>query len=113
MSEQTRPRRGGEPANDVGVLMRSPRFWSLMRNAVVFGVVLAFAALAFLWVVEAGTNLWFTLPENRGWLDGKLWWVAVTAGAGVLVGGLRRFTQLPAKLPGTVEELQEQRVEPS
>jgi H+/Cl- antiporter ClcA len=84
-----------------------------MRNAVVFGVVLAFAALAFLWVVEAGTNLWFTLPENPGWLDGELWWVAVTAGAGVLVGGLRRFARLPVKLPGTVEELQEQRVEPS
>ena len=84
-----------------------------MRNAVVFGVVLAFAALAFLWMVDAGTNLWFTLPENPGWLDGNLWWVAVTAGAGVLVGCLRHFTRLPAKLPGTVKSLQEQRVEPS
>ncbi len=84
-----------------------------MRNAVVFGVVLAFAALVFLWLVDAGTNLWFTLPENPGWFDGNLWWVAVTAGAGVLVGGLRRITRLPAKLTGTVKELQEQRVEPS
>ena len=84
-----------------------------MRNAVIFGVVMAFAALAFLGMVEAGTNLWFTLPESPGWLDGSLWWVAVTAGTGVLVGALRRFLRLPAKVAGTVEELQEQRVEPS
>src|SRR3954454_24849712 len=113
MSEQTRGRQGGKPAPDVGVLTRSPGFWRLMRTAVVFGVVLAFAALAFLWAVEAGTKLWFTLPENPGWLDGQLWWVAVTAGAGVLVGCLRRLTRLPPKLQGTVEELQDQRVEPS
>ena len=64
-------------------------------------------------MVSAGTNLSFTLPESPGWLDGSLWWVAVTAGTGVLVGALRRFFRLPAKLAGTVEELQEQRVEPS
>ena len=84
-----------------------------MRYAAAFGVVLAFAALAFLGVVKAGTKLWFTLPENPGWFDGQLWWVAVTAGAGVLVGLLRHFTRLPAKLPGTVKELQDQRVEPA
>ena len=113
MSGQTGPRAGGEAAPDADAFMRSPGFWSLMRNAVIFGVVLAFAALAFLAIVSAGTNLWFTLPENPGWLDGSLWWVAVTAGAGLLVGVLRRFFRLPAKLAGTVEELQEQRVEPS
>ena len=53
-----------------------------MGYAVVFGVVLAFAALAFLGLVKGGTKLWFTLPKNPGWLDGSLWWVAVTAGAG-------------------------------
>jgi H+/Cl- antiporter ClcA len=84
-----------------------------MRNAAVFGVVLAFAALAFLGLVKAGTKLWFTLPESPGWLDGSLWWVAVTGGAGVLVGALRRLTRFPTKLPGTVEVLREQRVEPS
>ena len=90
MSEQTPPPAGGEAAS-ADAFIRSPGFWSLMRNAVVFGVVLAFAALAFLGMVNAGTNLWFTLPKNPGWLDGSLWWVAVTAGAGLLVGVLRRF----------------------
>ena len=70
-------------------------------------------ALAFLGLVEDGTDLWFTLPKDPGWLDGSLWWVAVTAAAGVLVGVLRRLFRLPVKLPGTVQELKDQRVEPS
>ena len=84
-----------------------------MRDAALFGVVLAFAALAFLGLVKGGTKLWFTLPKNPGWLDGSVWWVAVTAGAGVLVGVLRHAFRLPAKLPGTVQELKSQRVEPT
>jgi hypothetical protein len=90
----------------VGVaLTRSPAFWRLMGYAAFFGVVLAFASLAFLGLVKGGTDLWFTLPKNPGWFDGSLWWVAVTAAAGVLVGVLRRLFRLPAKLPGTVEEI--------
>ena len=84
-----------------------------MRYAVLFGVVLAFAALAYLGLVSGGTDLWFTLPKDPGWLDGHLWWVAVTAGAGVVVGVLRRVFRLPTKLAGTVQELKDQRVEPS
>ena len=64
-------------------------------------------------LVEAGSELWFTLPEDPGWFDGSLWWVAVTAAAGLLVGALRRVFRVPAKLAGTVQELKEQRVEPS
>jgi len=84
-----------------------------MRYAAVFGVVLAFAALAYLGLVSGGTDLWFTLPKDPGWMDGSLWWVAVTAGAGVVVGVLRRVFRLPVKMAGTVKELQDQRVEPS
>jgi H+/Cl- antiporter ClcA len=94
-------------------LIRSPGFWVIVRHAAVFGVVLAFAALAFLGLVKGGSNLWFTLPKDPGWLDGNLWWVAVTAGAGVLVGVLRRFLRVPAKVPGTLKELKDERVEPS
>ena len=104
---------GSQPGSDVVALTRSPGFWRLMGYAALFGVVLAFASLAFLGLVKGGTNLWFTLPKNPGWLDGSLWWVAVTAAAGVLVGVLRRLFRLPVKMPGTVEELKDQRVEPS
>lgn len=94
-------------------LTKSPGFWATMRNAALFAVVLSFAALAFLGLLKGGTKLWFTLPQDPGWFDGNLWWVAVTAGAGVLVGVLRRWFQVPAKLPGTIKEIQAQRVEPS
>jgi H+/Cl- antiporter ClcA len=101
------------PGSDDVALTRSPGFWSLVRYAALLGVVLAFAALAFLALVKGGTKLWFTLPKKPGWLDGSLWWVAVTAAAGVLVGVLRRFFGVPAKLPGTVREMKDQRVDPS
>jgi chloride channel protein, CIC family len=84
-----------------------------MGYAALFGVLLAFAALAFLGLVSGGTDLWFTLPGDPGWFDGSLWWVAVTAGAGVVVGVLRRLFGVPVKLPGTVQELKDERVEPS
>ena len=93
-------------------LTRSPSFWLLIRYALLFGVVLAFVSLAFLGVTKAGGK-WFTLPSNPGWFDGSLWWVAVTAAAGVFVGVLRRAFRLPAKLPGTVKEMKDERVEPS
>ena len=102
-----------ESGSGVVALSRSAGFWLIMRYALVFGVVLAFVALAFLALVKGGTDLWFALPKDPGWFDGSLWWVAVTAGAGVLVGVLRRVFRLPPKLPGTVEELKDQRVEPS
>jgi H+/Cl- antiporter ClcA len=94
-------------------LTKSPGFGVIIRYAALFGVVLAFAALAFLGLVKGGTQLWFTLPKHPGWLDGSLWWVAVTAAAGVLVGVLRRVLRVPAKLPGTFKEIAEQRVDPS
>jgi hypothetical protein len=99
VSEDSPPGSGQESRSGADVaLTRSPGFWPLMRYAALFGVVLAFAALAFLALVEGGTDLWFTLPKDPGWLDGSLWWVAVTTAAGVLVGVLRRWFRLPAKL---------------
>ena len=88
---------GSQPGSDVVALTRSPGFWRLMGYAALFGVVLAFASLAFLGLVKGGTNLWFTLPKNPGWFDGSLWWVAVTAAAGVLVGVLRRRVSAPGQ----------------
>jgi len=70
-------------------LDRSRAFWTVIGYAVVFGLVLAIAGLAFLGLVKGGTKLWFTLPENPDWFSGSPWWVAVTAAAGVLVGVLR------------------------
>src|SRR5215831_11732834 len=107
------PREPTSSGRDFVALTRSPGFWVIIGHAAVFGIVLAFAALAFLGLLKHGTKLWFTLPNDPGWFDGSLWWVAVTAGAGVLVGVLRRAFRLPAKLPGTLGEIKQQRVEPA
>jgi H+/Cl- antiporter ClcA len=106
---------GGEPSPnaDLVSLTRSPGFWIVMRYAVIFGVLLAFGSLAFLALLDGGTNLWFTLPKDAGWFDGSLWWVAVTAAAGLLVGVLRRVFRLPEDIPGTIEQIQQQRVDPA
>jgi len=105
---------GAQDSRPSFVLLDSSRaFWRVIGDAVVLGLVLAFAALAFLGLVKGGTNLWFTLPKNPGWFSGHLWWVAVTAATGVLVGVLRRVFRLPAKLPGTLKEIRDQRVETS
>jgi H+/Cl- antiporter ClcA len=101
------------PESTFVALDSSPGFWVIMRDAAMFGVVLGFGALAFLGLLKGGTKLWFTLPKDPGWFDGSLWWVAVTAAAGVLVGVLRRLLRVPAKVPGTVKELKDERVEPS
>jgi hypothetical protein len=49
-----------------------------MRYAALFGVVLAFAELAFLALVKGGTKLWFTLPKARktraGWTGASGRW---------------------------------------
>lgn len=105
--------RSPQSSSEIVALNRSPGFWSVVIYALVFGVILAFAGLAFLGLVSGGTDLWFTLPNHPGWLDGSLWWVAVTAGAGLLVGVLRRVLQVPLKMPGTLENIKGGRVEPS
>ncbi|MGO9904130.1 MAG: chloride channel protein [Solirubrobacteraceae bacterium] len=122
MSESSQPKaaEGSQPGaeasqggSEVLALTQSPGFWLLVRFAVLLGIVLAFGSLAFLGLVKGGTNLWFTLPKDPGWLDGHWWWVGVTAGVGVLVGVLRRVFRLPLKLPTMVEEMKAGRVEPS
>lgn len=114
MKAQPPPPADDAPSSGAFVaLTRSPGFWVTMRDAALLGVVLAFAALAFLGLLKAGTKLWFTLPKDPGWFDGSLWWVGVTAGAGVLVGVLRRVLRAPGNLAGTFKELKDERVEPS
>ena len=112
-AERRRSREAASSDTEFVPLTRSPGFWAMIGWAGLFGVVLAFGALAFLALLKHGTKLWFTLPENPGWFDGSVWWVAVTAGAGVLVGVLRRSLRVPVALPGTLKEIKEHRVEPT
>ena len=79
-------------------------FWILMGYALLLGVVGAVAGLVFLGVTDAGNN-WYDVADP-GWFGGQWWWVAVTAGAGVVVGLLRSLMKLPAKIPGLIADIE-------
>ena len=81
-----------------------------MGYAVALGVFGAFAGLVFMGVIGFGGR-WYA-DANPGWFGGQWWWVAVTAGAGVIVGLLRRLTRLPEEIPGLIPDLQEGHVDP-
>ncbi len=76
----------------------------LMAYALLLGLVGAAAGLVFLGVTDAGNN-WYDAPDP-GWFGGRWWWVAVTAGAGVVVALLRYVTKLPAKIPGLIADIE-------
>jgi H+/Cl- antiporter ClcA len=88
---------------------QTPQFWVLMAYALGLGVFGACVALLFMGVIGFG-EAWYT-ASDLGWFGGHWWWVAVTAGAGVMVGLLRRLTRLPDKLPSLVEDLERGQVD--
>lgn len=89
---------------------QSREFWVLMGYAVALGVFGAFAGLVFMGVIGFGGR-WY-VDANPGWFGGQWWWVAVTAGAGVVVGLLRRLTRLPEQIPGLIADLKDGHVDP-
>jgi H+/Cl- antiporter ClcA len=100
------PENSSRPTLELG---QTRGFWMLMGYALVLGVVGAVAGLVFLGVVDAGNNWW--VVSNPGWLGGKWWWVAVTAGAGVAVGVLRALMKFPPRIPGLIADLKREQVE--
>lgn len=86
-------------------------FWRLMGYAGLLGVLGALAGLVFLGLTSLGAD-WYGVA-GLGWFDGKWWWVLVAAGAGLLVGILRRTLQMPEKPAGIIENLKAGEVEPA
>ena len=96
--------------SDPPPITRTRGFWTLIGYSVALGVLGAVAALVFMGVIGFGDN-WNT-DTNPGWFGGQWWWIAVTAGAGVLVGLLRRLTHLPDQTSGLIADLQDEHVDP-
>jgi hypothetical protein len=71
---------------------------------VALGVNGALAVLVFKGVIGI-VGRWY-VDADPGWFGVQWWWVAVTAGAVVLVGLLRRLTRLPEQIPGLIPDLQ-------
>ncbi|MGH1550745.1 chloride channel protein [Leifsonia poae] len=85
-------------------------FWRLMAFACVLGVFGGAFSLILLGVLHLG-EFWYHY-SSPGWLGGEWWWIAVTAGAGLLVGLLRALTRLPEKTPGLIADIETAEVEP-
>ena len=91
-------------------ITRTSGFWTLVGYSVALGVLGAAAGLVFMGVIGVGDN-WYVDP-NPGWFGGQWWWIAVTGGAGVLVGLLRRLAHLPDQTSGLIADLQDEHVDP-
>jgi len=86
---------------------RQREFWVLIGCAIALGVFGAFASLISLGIIKFGSK-WST-GARLGWFGGHWWWIAVTAGAGVVVGLLGRLIHLPEEVPGLFEDLTTER----
>jgi H+/Cl- antiporter ClcA len=90
---------------------RSRDFWRTAAWAVPIGVGGGIAALLFSVVVSSGTRLLWPDEIDYGLGQGQLWWIAITAGAGLAVALLRRWLRIPANLAGALEEVRDARVD--
>ena len=85
-------------------------FWVLMGYALALGVFGAVAGLVFMGVIKLGGK-WYN-DSHPGWFGGHWWWVAVGGAAGALVGLLHHLTRLPQNVPGLVDDLHTEHVDP-
>lgn len=84
---------------------------SMVVYALLLGLIGAVSGLVFLGVTGIGAD-WYGDP-GLGWFEGPLWWVAVAAGAGLVVGLLRRALRMPSEIPGLIEDLQREHIDVS
>jgi H+/Cl- antiporter ClcA len=80
-----------------------------MGYAALLGVVGVVAGLVFISITNLGSE-WYG-ETGSGWFEGHPWWILVAAGAGLLVGLLRRYLRMPDEIPGLIEDLQSEHVE--
>jgi len=84
---------------------RDPRFWIPVGYAVPIGLMAGGAGLLFTWAVGRATNWLWPDEVDNSFLGGDLWWLALTVGAGLLVGSLRRGLRVPAEPKGALENI--------
>lgn len=88
-------------------------FWRMIFVGGMSAVVLGLAALGFMNLVdEVPGATWVTCDYDNDascgeYNSGKVWWIAVVALAGLLVGLCRFFTEYPSNLPGIFQEINE------
>ena len=98
-----------KPDNSVPPDVGQRTFWIVLAYAVVLGLLGVASGLVFLGITGLGAT-WYGNP-GIGWFDGPLWWVAVAAGAGMIVGLLRRLFGMPSEIPGLIKDLQSEQID--
>jgi H+/Cl- antiporter ClcA len=84
---------------------RDRRFWIPVLYAIPIGLMAGGAGLLFTWTVGKATNWLWPDEVDNSFLGGELWWIALTVGAGLLVGLLRRWLRVPAEPDGALESI--------
>jgi len=84
---------------------RDRRFWIPVLYAIPIGLMAGGAGLLFTWTVGKATNWLWPNEVDNSFLGGELWWIALTVGAGLLVGLLRRWLRVPAEPDGALESI--------
>lgn len=100
-----------EPTEASGQSLAVRDFWLVILYAAFLGIVGAVGGLVFLGVTGLGAD-WYG-AAGTGWFDGKWWWVAVAAMAGLVVGILRRIFKMPPQTPGIIDDLKTGKVDPA
>ncbi len=90
---------------------RNPKFWRLCGYAVLIGLFGGVAAWVFTKVVAEGTKVIWPDELDYDFLGGEIWWIGVIAGAGLVVGLLRRWTHVPADTLGAFPQIENRRVD--
>ena len=90
---------------------RNPKFWRLCGYAVVIGLFAGTAAWVFTKIVAEGTKVLWPDELDYDFLEGEIWWVGVIAGAGLVVGLLRRLTKVPEDVDATFPQIERRMVD--
>jgi H+/Cl- antiporter ClcA len=81
-------------------------FWLNVGRAVIIGTFAGVATLAFTQTVRYGTEFIWGTDFDYSLMGGKWWWIALLAGAGLLVGVLRSALHVPEDLEGSLTIVQ-------
>jgi hypothetical protein len=96
---------------------RTKEFWKLIIVSGFMAVVLSFAAVAFTSCIDNVPPEWATCEYGvdrscGNWYTGKLYWIPLSGGAGLIVGLMRYFFSYPDNLPGFFKEIRDCYVNP-
>ncbi len=81
-------------------------FWPTMGRAIIVGALAGAATLAFTQIVRFGSEAVWGTDIEYAFMGGQWWWIAVLAGAGLLVGLMRTALHVPEDLEGSLTIVQ-------